>query len=103
MPCNAGLFLFARLAPRAWTWRDEAEIVGRLKRAGVVVSSGRSYHDAESEVGWCRIAFAVEPSALEAAVARMDFVFGKRNKVAGLREIDIGDAERHRPEDLTIQ
>lgn len=71
MPCNAGLYLIARLAPHAKTWDDEAEMVRKLKEAGVVVSGGRAYHGPESEKGWMRVGFAVEPSELDEAIQRM--------------------------------
>jgi len=74
MPCNAGLFVFAKLALRATTWEEEAHMVSKLKEAGVLVSSGRGYHGPESEKGWMRVGFATEEDELEEAIRRMDSV-----------------------------
>lgn len=75
IPCNAGICLFARIAPKAETWEDEAAIVGRIKDAGVLVSSGKAYHGPKMEKGWARVGFAVEPAELEEAIRRMKIVF----------------------------
>lgn len=74
LPCNAGLYVFARLAHHAVTWDDEADMVGKLKEAGVLVSAGRAYHVPESEKGWMRIAFSVEQAELAEALRRIKTV-----------------------------
>lgn len=74
-PCNAGLYVFARLAPNASTWEDEAAVIQKLKEAGVLVSAGRAYHVPETEKGWARVGFALEPSVLEEAIRRMKTIF----------------------------
>lgn len=75
IPCNAGLYVFARIAPEANTWEEEDEVVTELKQVGVLVSSGKAYHGPESEKGWARVGFAVEPSELKEAIRRMRGVF----------------------------
>jgi aspartate/methionine/tyrosine aminotransferase len=79
IPCNAGIYLFVKIAPKAKTWEDEAAMVERLKNAGVLVSSGRAYHGPETEKGWARISFAVKPSDLEEAIRRMKTVYKATN------------------------
>ena len=74
MPCNAGLFVFAKLALHATTWEEEAHMVSKLKEAGVLVSAGRGYHGPESEKGWMRVGFATEEDELEEAIRRVDGV-----------------------------
>ncbi|KAF2795571.1 1-aminocyclopropane-1-carboxylate synthase [Melanomma pulvis-pyrius CBS 109.77] len=76
LPCNAGLYVFARLAHHAVTWEDEAEMVEKLKDAGLLVSAGRAYHVPESEKGWMRIGFSVEQADLVEAIRRMESVVG---------------------------
>lgn len=76
-PCNAGIFIFAKLAPDADTWEDEELVVGRLREAGVSVSSGRNYHGPESAKGWMRVGFAVEIEQLIEALQRMEKVLRK--------------------------
>ena len=73
IPCNAGTFVLARIAPHAETWDDEDALVGRLQRAGVMVAPGRRYYVPER--GWARICFAVEDGWFQEAIRRMDAVF----------------------------
>ncbi len=73
VPCNAGTFVLARIAPHAETWEDEDAWVGRLRQAGVIVGSGRTYHVPEK--GWARICFAIEDCQFQEAVRRMEGVF----------------------------
>jgi aspartate/methionine/tyrosine aminotransferase len=75
IPCNAGLYVFAKLAPKAKTWEDEGAVTTKLKEAGVLVSCGQAYHGPEGERGWARVGFAVEPKELDEAIARMRIVF----------------------------
>ncbi|KAF1950196.1 1-aminocyclopropane-1-carboxylate synthase 7 [Byssothecium circinans] len=74
LPCNAGLYVFARLAHHAVTWEDEEKVVVKLKEAGVLVSSGRAYHVPESEKGWMRVGFSVEQVDLVEAIKRIESV-----------------------------
>lgn len=75
IPCNAGLYVFAKIAPNAQSWEEESDTIIKLKTAGVLVSAGKSYHVPEVEKGWARIGFALEKSALEEALQRMASVF----------------------------
>ena len=75
IPANAGLYVFARVAPKASTWEDETAQIARIKEAGVLVSSGKSYHVPESEKGWARIGFAIPTDQLTEAIHRLDTVF----------------------------
>lgn len=69
MPCNASLSVFAHLAPNATTWDEEAEIAGRLRAAGVIVSAGKGYQT--PEMGWARLTFALEKSKLDEGIRRI--------------------------------
>ncbi|CAD6592041.1 MAG: hypothetical protein ASARMPRED_005950 [Alectoria sarmentosa] len=72
IPCNAGHFVLAKLAPQASSGDDEAALIIRLGEAGVLVSPGRAYHVGES--GWARVSFAVERATLKEAIRRMKCV-----------------------------
>ena len=78
IPSYAGLYLFARVEPSAQSWEDEADMVKRLKQAGVLVSAGKAYHGPENDKGWARIGFAVESVQLKEAIRRMEEVFEGR-------------------------
>ena len=69
IPCNAGHFVLAKLAPRASTWEDEAALIQGLREVEVLVSPGQAYH--VDEKGWVRVSFAVERTALIEAISRM--------------------------------
>ncbi|KAF2468469.1 1-aminocyclopropane-1-carboxylate synthase 7 [Lindgomyces ingoldianus] len=71
IPANAGLFLFAKIAPMAKTWDEEEEVVSKLRASGVIVSAGRKYNVAETEIGWVRITFAVPEVVMKNALERM--------------------------------
>lgn len=75
IPCNAGLYVFARIAPKAQTWDEESAVVAKLKESGVLVSSGKAYHGPEGEKGWARVGFAVDEDTLDEAINRMKTVF----------------------------
>jgi len=75
IPCNAGLYVFARMCPDAKSWEEEASFVQRLKEAGVLVSPGRAYHVPENEKGWMRVGFAIQPSKLAEALRRMESMY----------------------------
>jgi DNA-binding transcriptional MocR family regulator len=72
IPVNAGLTIFARLAPAAKTWDDESRMVQKLKNAGVLVSAGRTYHGVQKEKGWARLSFSIEQSRLREALRRIE-------------------------------
>jgi aspartate/methionine/tyrosine aminotransferase len=78
--CNAGVYVFAKLAPYAQTWDDESAIVSSLKEVGVLVSSGKAYSGPESEKGWVRVGFAVTSEDLAEAIQRMKGVFAGEKK-----------------------
>ncbi|KAF6240569.1 hypothetical protein HO173_001239 [Letharia columbiana] len=69
IPCHAGHFMLAKLAPQASSWDDEAALIIRLGEAGVLVSPGQAYHVVEK--GWARVSFAVERATLKEAIRRM--------------------------------
>ncbi|KAF1998234.1 PLP-dependent transferase [Amniculicola lignicola CBS 123094] len=74
VPCNAGLYVFAKLARQAQTWEDESSVISDLKSSGILVSAGRAYHGPENEKGWMRVGFAVDPDQLTEAIRRMKTV-----------------------------
>ncbi|KAJ3577056.1 hypothetical protein NPX13_g3504 [Xylaria arbuscula] len=74
IPANMGCFVFARVAPNANTWEDEANIIQAWKTAGVSVSPGKSYHVPENAKGWARINFALAPMDLAEALRRLNSV-----------------------------
>lgn len=76
IPVNAGLNIFARLAPRAKTWEDEDMMVAKLEDVGVLVSAGRHFHGMPKEKGWARLAFSVEPARLQEALQRIVMTLG---------------------------
>ncbi|KAM5458408.1 hypothetical protein MaudCBS49596_000321 [Microsporum audouinii] len=77
IPVNAGLSIFARLAPNARSRDDEAEFVQLLKNAGVMVNNaGGSFHKTFKEKGWVRISFSVEPHQLHEALGRIELALG---------------------------
>lgn len=82
IPCNAGLYVFARIAGFAKTWEDEDVMVQKLKEAGVLVSSGKAYHVPETEKGWMRVGFAIEELDLREAIRRMENVLGGDQKLS---------------------
>lgn len=77
IPCANGMYIFAQLAVGATSWEEEAELAGKLKEAGVLVSQGKAYHGPEGDKGWMRVGFAVEKDKLVEAVKRMDAVLGE--------------------------
>ncbi|KAF3896639.1 hypothetical protein GTR04_1230 [Trichophyton interdigitale] len=80
IPVNSAPYVFARLVPNAQSWEEESFMIGQLKLAGVVVSSGKAYHVNEEEKGWCRMTFALERSRLEEAIKRMETVIGEQQR-----------------------
>ncbi|MCJ1401065.1 hypothetical protein MMC11_004277 [Xylographa trunciseda] len=84
IPCYAGIYVFARIAPNAQSWEDEAIAVRKFKDEGVLVSASRGYHGPENDKGWARICFAVESSKLEKAIRRMERVYANNSKLRQL-------------------
>ncbi|KAF2122846.1 1-aminocyclopropane-1-carboxylate synthase 7 [Lophiotrema nucula] len=80
IPCNAGLYVFAKLAANAKTYEDEASMAWSLKDAGVLVSPGQAYHGPDGEFGWMRVGFAVEVADLKEAIERMERVVELSNE-----------------------
>lgn len=77
IPVNAGLSIFARLAPNARSRDEEMEIVQHLKNAGVVVNNaGGSFHKTFKEKGWVRMSFSIEPNQLHEALTRIELALG---------------------------
>jgi aspartate/methionine/tyrosine aminotransferase len=79
IPCYAGIYVFAKIAPNASQWEDEAAKIAKMKVAGVVMSSGRAYHGPDGEKGWARISFALDPEVMKEAVRRIESVLGDEN------------------------
>lgn len=79
IPVQSGVFVFARLRKGIENWDGEALMVQECKDAGVLVSAGRSYHGIETEKGWARITFAVEPSELRRGLDRLAMALGLRS------------------------
>ncbi|KAK2814144.1 hypothetical protein FQN50_000548 [Emmonsiellopsis sp. PD_5] len=74
VPVNAGLNVFARLAPQAKSWEDETAMIEKLKGAGVIVRGGGSYRGMKLEKGWVRISFSLEQHRLQEALRRIKTV-----------------------------
>lgn len=86
IPVSYGPFVFAKIALHASTWEEEALAVACCKEAGVVVSSGRSYHIVESEKGWARLTFAIRREQLDEALVRLETgirLFSERSSTDG--------------------
>ncbi|KAL1856868.1 putative secondary metabolism biosynthetic enzyme [Diaporthe australafricana] len=94
-PCNAGLYVFARLAGDVETWEEEEAMVERLKHAGVLVSAGRAYHGPAREKGWMRVGFAVEESELREAIRRMKCVLEEVKMAKGINGHHAENAPSH--------
>ncbi|KAF2259677.1 1-aminocyclopropane-1-carboxylate synthase [Lojkania enalia] len=84
MPAYMGPFLFARVAPNAQTWEDEADVIAACKNAGVSLSAGKNYHLNEGDKGWARITFAVSEENLEEALKRLEVGLGFAGNVDGV-------------------
>jgi aspartate/methionine/tyrosine aminotransferase len=67
-----GIFVFAKLAKCAKTYKDEAAAFERLAKHGVVVAPGRFFHGVETDLGWARIRFSVPVDVMHAAVRKFD-------------------------------
>ena len=67
-----GIFVFAKLAKNARTFKDEAASFDRLAKHGVVVAPGRFFHGVETDLGWARIRFSVPVGVMTEAVERIE-------------------------------
>jgi hypothetical protein len=85
IPSYAGLYVYAKVAPKCETWEEEARVIGRMREEGVLVSGGRAYHGPESEKGWARIGFAIQEEQLEKAIEIMDRVFAEETAARNVR------------------
>ena len=72
IPVNAGLYVFAKLAPDAKSWEDEAAMIENLKKAGVLASAGKAYHVVDEEKGWARLTFAIDQGQMIEALRRIE-------------------------------
>lgn len=72
IPATAGVYILARLAPQATDWEQEAQVQAKIKAAGVMLASGRSFHLCAEQKGWFRIIIAVQPDMLEKALKLLE-------------------------------
>ncbi|KAL5364141.1 PLP-dependent transferase [Aspergillus floccosus] len=79
IPVRAGVYVFAKLGKQIQSWDEETALVQKCKDAGVLISAGRSYHGIESEKGWARITFAVEPDTLQRGLERLSSALDLRS------------------------
>jgi aspartate/methionine/tyrosine aminotransferase len=81
LPASHGIYVYARLAPAAWTWADEESMIKAVRRSGVLVSSGRSFHAMPTRAGWARIIIAVDLATLAEALRRFEKALGLEETV----------------------
>jgi aspartate/methionine/tyrosine aminotransferase len=81
LTASHGIFVYARLAPAAQTWADEDRMIKAVRQAGVLVSSGRSFHEMQTHVGWARIIIAVDLATLAEALTRVEKALGLEGTV----------------------
>ncbi|KAL4745002.1 pyridoxal phosphate-dependent transferase [Aspergillus terricola var. indicus] len=72
IPATAGVYILARLAPQVTDWEQEAQVQAKIKAAGVMLASGRSFHLRAEQKGWFRIIIAVQPDVLEKALKSLE-------------------------------
>ncbi|KAL4741657.1 PLP-dependent transferase [Aspergillus similis] len=72
IPATAGIYILARLAPQVTNWEQEAQVQAKIKAAGVMLASGRSFHLCAEQKGWFRIIIAVQPDVLEKALKSLE-------------------------------
>ncbi len=73
-----GLFLFARLAKKVGTAREEEAFFHELeRRCGVKVAAGRAFKGVDKDAGWARVRFSVSVVDMEEAVGKLEEFFGK--------------------------
>ncbi|RAR16495.1 spindle pole body component alp14 [Stemphylium lycopersici] len=73
-----GLFLFARLARKATTEKDEERFYHELDMRGVVVARGTAFKGVDKDFGWARLRFSIPVAQMEDAVRRMGLFLEKR-------------------------
>jgi bifunctional pyridoxal-dependent enzyme with beta-cystathionase and maltose regulon repressor activities len=72
IPATAGIYILAQLAPQVTDWEQEAQVQARIKAAGVMLASGRSFHFFAEQKGWFRIIIAVQHDVLEKALKSLE-------------------------------
>jgi aspartate/methionine/tyrosine aminotransferase len=75
IPSNGGVFVLARLAPKALNFEDEAKAHGQYLCAGVLVIPGRAYSMPDGQAGWMRVTFALEREYLMKGLERIKNVY----------------------------
>ncbi|KAG9187385.1 hypothetical protein G6011_05256 [Alternaria panax] len=71
-----GLFLFARLANKAVTIRDETSFYRNLElQSGVKVALGGAFNGVEKDIGWARMRFSISVEDMEEVVEKLDHFF----------------------------
>lgn len=86
MPVSHGPFVFARIAPGAVSWEDEARAIACCKDSGVVLSRGGAYHIVEHEKGWARLTFAIRRDRLDEALLRLETGLAKIRSISKFNE-----------------
>lgn len=76
IPSSAGLLLFVKVLKNATNWEEEADMVERIKKGGVLVAPGKRYN-VDGEVGWIRLLFAVPEGIMREAIKRIGKVLDK--------------------------
>lgn len=77
MPSH-GLFLFARLARKAGTEKDEERFYHELAVRGVVVARGTPFKGVDKDFGWARLRFSIPVAQMEDAVRKIELFLEKR-------------------------
>jgi gliotoxin/aspirochlorine biosynthesis aminotransferase len=81
IPACQGLYVLAKIVPAAADWQEEAAAIAKFKDAGVLISSGKSFHGPDSEKGWARIGFAVEAEMMKEALQRIEKCLSSKQEV----------------------
>ena len=73
IPCRSGFGLYARLAPNAETWDEEAAMVRKIREHGAAVQAGKTTSGGvDGGKGWARISFAITEEMLREGLARIE-------------------------------
>jgi aspartate/methionine/tyrosine aminotransferase len=81
LPASHGIYVYAHLAPEAQTWEDEERMIKAVRQAGVLVSSGHSFHAMPTHAGWARIIISVDLATLAEALRRIEKALGLEGTV----------------------
>ena len=79
-PCNAAVFMFCKLAPKAKNTEEEMSAFHRYTKAGVRVAPGRAYHVSPHQRGWMRLSFAVDQAELRKGLKKIEIVYRSLNQ-----------------------